>query len=58
MIQLNRLDLEKRYLNMILKEIITLKNQKNVYVVENEKGVFVPQSEYIQFQLNVEEENA
>ena len=24
---------------MLLKEIITLKNQKNVYVVENEEGV-------------------
>ena len=26
---------------MLLKEIITLKNQKNVYVVENEEGTFL-----------------
>ena len=38
-IQLNRLDLEKGHLNMVLKEIITLKNQKNAYVVGKEEGV-------------------
>ena len=46
---------------MLLKEIITLKIQKNVYVVENEEVVFCTAKRIhvsIQFQLNVEEETA
>ena len=45
---------------MFLTEIITLKNQKNVYIVENEGFLCTAKRMHvnIQFQLNVEEETA